>query len=369
MPALSLMIKPVSGACNMRCRYCFYADIMDHREQRIYPKMTLETLEVVVRRTFRYADGPVSFSFQGGEPTLAGLEYFEMFARLVRQYNARGLPVAFSIQSNGYDLSDAWIRFLKEQDFLVGISLDGSRKTHDLLRVDANGEGTFDRIHSTLERLRLAGVRYNILCVVNEHVARDPKGVFAALSQHRYLQFIPCLDPLDGSSQDYSLSEERYLTFLKETFDLYYRSFLDGVPVSIRNFDNYLDILLGMPPENCAMGGRCGQYFVIEADGSVYPCDFYVLDEFRMGNIVDLPLNRIAKTEIGTRFTEASLVIPERCRQCKWYGLCRNGCKRERLAPTQINKWCACFKAFFEYSYPRLQSLAARLSQNELSIQ
>lgn len=365
MPALSIMVKPASGACNMRCRYCFYADVMSHRETPVYPKMRLETLEVLVRRALRYADSSVSFAFQGGEPTLAGLPFYEALVRFQREYNGRGVRIHNSIQTNGYDLSDEMIVFFAREHFLVGLSMDGDACAHDCLRLDARGEGTFARVSETARRLAAAGVEYNILCVENEYVARRPAEVFRALAPHRYIQFIACLDGLDGAATDYSLTPESHLNFLKATFDLYYAAHRSGRPVSVRNFDNYLGILLGLPPENCAMGGTCGEYYLIEADGSVYPCDFYVLDRWRMGNILETPFNRLARSEVGKAFREESVPVPERCRSCRWYPLCRNGCKRERVPQTGLNRWCECFQAFFEYSYPRMRALAEELRNRE----
>ena len=236
MPALSIMVKPVSGACNMHCRYCFYTDVMSRRQTAIYPRMTLETLEALVRRAFRCADGQISFAFQGGEPTLIGLPFFEALMRFERAYNTRGLAVSNAVQTNGYDMPEELLSFFVREGFLIGVSLDGDRAAHDLLRLDRDGAPTYDRVRANVERFRRAGAELNILCVVNEYVARRPREVFQALAPCRNLQFIACLDDFDGEKTDYSLTEESYLRFLKITFDLYYEAFCAGRPVSIRNF-------------------------------------------------------------------------------------------------------------------------------------
>lgn len=357
------MVKPVSGACNMRCKYCFYTDVMQHRETQYYPKMTLETLETLVRRATRYADGLISFAFQGGEPTLAGLDFYRALIDFQRRYNTRNLPIHNSVQTNGYDLSDEMIDFFAKEHFLLGVSLDGDEFAHDLMRVDASGAPTFSRIRETIGRLERAGAEFNILCVVNEHVARRPAETFAALKGYQYLQYIACLDSLDGIKSDHSLSPENYLSFLKTSFDLYYDAFRSGSPVSIRNFDNYIGILAGQPPENCAMSGRCGQYYLVESDGGVYPCDFYVLDEWKLGNILETPFNRLAQSPTGRRFLEESLPLPDACRKCKWLNLCRNGCRRERDPETGLNRWCGVFSAFLEYAHPRMAEIARSLQR------
>ena len=358
MRSISLMIKPVSGMCNMCCRYCFYADEMSRRKKKTNEPMPLELLETIVRRAFRYADGPVSFAFQGGEPTLAGLPFYEALVRFQREYNARSLPVSNSIQTNGCCLSDEMIDFLAREHFLTGISLDGIPVTHDAMRVDQKGLPTWERVTDSIRRLSRAGVSYNVLCVVNEYVAVQPEQVFRELSMHGYLQFITCLDDLDGIRKPWSLTSESYLGFLKTIFDLYYEAYQKGKYVSIRNFDNYIQLLAGAAPESCAMSGRCGHYYLIESDGSVYPCDFYALDEWRLGSVAEQSFHQLDRSGVGMRFRERSFPLPEQCRVCEWYLLCRNGCMRERDPVTGINRWCECFRSFFAFSYPRMKQIA-----------
>jgi len=363
MPPITVMIKPVSGACNMRCRYCFYADEMNHRKSSVYSRMTNELLDVLVRRVIRSADASVHFVFQGGEPTLIGLPFFEDLVRLQRKYNMRGLKISNAVQTNGYDLSDEMIAFFAKEQFLIGVSLDGTDETHNLLRPDAKGLPTSAVVRKTIERLHAAGVSVNILCVVNSEVAKHPKEVFSALAPYEYLQFIACLDGLDGEKRDYSLSCEAYLAFLKATFDCYHQAYLDGHPVSVRNFDNWVAMLMGMPPENCAMVGHCGPSLVIESDGSVYPCDFYALDHWKLGSISQDSLKRMLGSDREKAFLEESLPVPDACRACRWYRLCRNGCKRERDPETGVNRWCSVHAAFLEYAYPRMKKMAEQLKK------
>ena len=363
MPPITVMVKPVSGACNMRCQYCFYADEMHNRETSVYPHMTSELLDVMVRRVIRSADSSVHFLFQGGEPTLIGLPFFRQLVQIQKKYNTRGLKVTNAIQTNGYALSDEMIAFFAKERFLVGVSLDGTHETHDLLRPDAKGLPTSGIVRKSIERLRAAGVSVNVLCVVNSEVARRPHEVFSALSEYEYLQFIPCLDGLDGETRDYSLSSEAYLAFLKTTFDCYHQAYLDGHPVSVRNFDNWVAMLMGMPPENCAMVGRCGPSLVIESDGSVYPCDFYALDHWKLGSISEDSLKRMLTSDKEKSFLEESLPVPEKCRACRWYSLCRNGCKRERRKDSGLNRWCEVHTQFFEYAFERMQQMASQLKQ------
>lgn len=345
----------------MRCKYCFYTDVMQNRQIPYYPKMSLATLEVLIRRAIHYAEGSLSIAFQGGEPTLAGLDFYKAVVEFERKYNTRNLRISNSVQTNGYDLSDEMIQFFAREHFLLGVSVDGDASAHDCMRMDASGNPTFLRIQETINKLEAAKVDFNVLCVVNEYVARRPRETFEALKKYRYLQYIACLDGFDGEKSEYSLTDESYLHFLKTSFDLYFDAFQSGRPVSIRNFDNYIGILVGMPPENCAMSGRCGQYYLIESDGGVYPCDFYVLDQWCMGNIADTSFQRLEKSKIGRRFREVSIPLPDKCKQCKWLHLCRNGCKRERDLQTGLNRWCDVFCQFFEARYDQMRWIAGQL--------
>lgn len=369
MPPLSIMVKPVSSACNMRCRYCFYTDVSRNRACADMGRMSETTLDNIVRRALAYADGQVSFSFQGGEPTLAGYDFFKNLVALQKKYNTRGLHIHNAVQTNGYGIDERLLDLFAREHFLVGVSYDGTPELHDKYRMDAAGKGTSARIQNTIKALRERGIEFNVLCVVNADVAAHWQESFDRLSQFEYIQYIPCLDALDGEKTDYSLTPELYTDFLKGSFDLYYRAFMAGRPVSIRNFDNYISILLGHPPENCGMCGRCGLYYLIEADGSVYPCDFYVLDEWCMGNINDSSFFRLAKSLVSARFIDASLPVPEKCRSCRWYVLCRNGCRRERDgidgSGAALNKWCACYEAFFAHSADRMVKMAETIRKRE----
>ena len=225
MPPITVMIKPVSGACNMRCRYCFYADEMKNRACAVRPPMSLETLETVVRRALAYAEGQANFIFQGGEPTLIGLDYYRRLIALENRYGGRGVEINNMLQTNGYALSDEMIAFFAENHFLLGVSLDGCPAAHDLMRPDAQGEGTYARVARTIERLEGAGAEYNILCVVNAAVAARADETLSALSKYRYLQFIPCLDALEGGAGDYALSPRAWGEFLIKAFDFYEQAY------------------------------------------------------------------------------------------------------------------------------------------------
>lgn len=365
MPPLSLLIKPASSNCNLRCQYCFYHSIAENRETCSYGIMNIETLELIVKKAFEYAEGSCTFAFQGGEPTLAGLDFFSRFIELVKKYNIKKVKVNFALQTNGVVIDENWAKFLSENKFLAGLSLDGPKDIHDITRLDSSGKGSFNRVMAAAYLFNRYHVDYNILCVVNAYVARHAGKVYTFYKKHgfEYLQFIPCLDPLNEKpgGHQYSLTPERYAQFLKKLFDDWYNDISRGERISIRYFDNFIEMLAGYPPESCGMSGMCTGYFVIEANGGVYPCDFYVLDEWYLGNIHDTGFEHLKSTETAHRFTEVSKYTDPQCNECKWLKLCRGGCRRSREPFSDgkpvLNYYCQSFKEFFEYSIERLMKL------------
>ena len=362
MPPITVMIKPVSGACNMRCRYCFYADEMKRRGVAVSPRMSDALLDVTVRRVIRSADSAVHFLFQGGEPTLIGLPFFERLVQLERKYNTRALRITNAVQTNGYDLSDEMIAFFAKEHFLVGVSLDGTAQTHDLMRPDAAGRPTASVVRKTIERLREAGVSVNVLCVVNGEVAKRPSEVFDALAPYEYIQFIPCLDPLgvERGSMEYSLTPELYASFLCGLFDAWYLDWKNGRYTSIRLFDDYVHLAMGMPAGTCATSGSCGAYLVVEGDGTLYPCDFYCLDDWKLGKVGEQPLEAFLHGEREQEFLAQGERHPEECAMCACRGLCFGGCKRDWYTDETgtHNYFCPAFLRFFAHAGIRLAEIA-----------
>ena len=370
MLPVSLLIKPASGLCNLRCRYCFYEDETQNRAQASYGIMSAETLENVLRRAFEEAEGDLHIAFQGGEPTLAGLDFFRTCMNLQKKFNTRGVRVHNSIQTNGYRLGEDWAQFFAENRFLVGLSLDGLRHTHDAFRLDPRGEGPYFDILQTRDLFDRFGVEYNILTVVNARTAASAAKIYAFYRKNglKYLQFIPCLDPFEGGRHDFSLAAEAYGKFLCELFDLWYADLQKGAQPYIRTFENYMAILMGYPPESCDMVGRCSLQNVVEANGDVYPCDFYVLDEYRLGNLNTDSLADIRARLPETDFIKRSLELPAECKNCPFYPLCRGGCMRHRtLNPdgTRSNRFCVSYKTFFAHALPRMQQIARMMRMRQ----
>ncbi|MBQ6397732.1 MAG: anaerobic sulfatase maturase [Oscillospiraceae bacterium] len=367
MRRLSFLIKPVSSQCNLRCRYCFYDDVSDRREKKSYGVMSEETAEKLIRAACDVAGkgGEVHFAFQGGEPTLAGLDFFRRFIQCAGSCAQRKLRVSYSIQTNGTLLDEAWAAFFKENQFLVGLSVDGDRALHDLNRVDAGGKGSWGDVVKGLRCLQKAEVDVNFLCVVTASCARHPQQVYGALKRlgGQYLQFIPCLDPIgaERGGEKYSLTTEAYGGFLCRLFDAWYEDWKHGAYCSVRQFDDHVHLLTGGEVSACTASGHCGRYLVVEADGGLYPCDFYVLDPWRLGTVGEEPLASIMDGQRERRFLEEGESRPERCRTCSWFPICRGGCKRDwvRQKGETVNYFCEAYRQFFSHSITRLREIAA----------
>lgn len=368
MPNINVLVKPASGACNLRCKYCFYADEAAHRQVENYGMMSMETIEAVIRRAFEAADSSVSFGFQGGEPTLCGLDFFRNVVELEKKYAKKGVTVQNALQTNGMLMDDEWARFLHEHRFLTGLSIDGHMDLHDMNRVDAQGKGSFVRVMKAAETLARNQADFNVLTVVTSDTAPKIRRIYSFFRKNNLLwqQYIPCLDPLNGERgcAPYALTPQRYAAFLKTLFDLWYEDICAGRFIYIRYFENLLGMLTGRPPESCGLSGRCALQFVVEADGSVYPCDFYALDGYRMGNVHDHSFQKMALSKPAQDFLCAPYVHGQ-CRTCRLFPVCRGGCRRDRDFGGEIglNYFCPAYKEFFEYALPRLMNIARQVGR------
>lgn len=347
--AISVLIKPASSLCNLRCRYCFYADVASHRENASFGIMSADCAHTLIDKMLAAlpAPGQVSFTFQGGEPTMAGAAFFRDFCAYAEEHNKAGHALSFAIQTNGILLDDEFCAVLAENHFLVGLSLDGDEVTHNYNRVDAAGNGTHKTLMQTVARLRRFGIDFNILAVVTEPMARHPAATFRFFMKNKldYLQFIPCLRPLGEdctlpSSNPYDLSARTYSDFLVTLFHLWRAELEKGHPVSIRLFDNVLGMYLGQMPEQCGLYGVCHNQLVVEADGSVYPCDFYVLDDYRLGNIRTDELSNIISSPVGKAFETQEVPKNSRCGHCRYLPMCAGTCKRYRPFYSSIDNFC-----------------------------
>lgn len=324
----------------------------------------------VIRKTMLHADGMISYVFQGGEPTLRGLEFFEKVIEYQKQYNKNRVYVNNAIQTNGYALNEEWAKFFKENHFLVGFSLDGTKENHDLYRHNTEGEGTYDRILKSINLMDAYGVDYNILTVVTKDTAEHISEIYKEYQTRgwNYQQYIACLDPLgeERGKNPYALTPVQYGSFLIELFQLWYEDWKKKKQPYIRQFDNYIGILMGYQPESCDQRGSCGVQTVVEADGSVYPCDFYMLDEYYLGNLNEHRIEDIERMRKEIGFIERSEKVSEECRKCQYYRICRGGCQRNRernsYSGEYENYFCSGYKMFFDACLEQLKEIAREVN-------
>ena len=387
----NVMAKPAGAACNLACTYCFYRD----RDDGAVPRMSDAALEAFVRGMFAaHAGQPiVRFDWQGGEPTLCGLAFFERAVALQRRFARPGQTVENALQTNGLLLDDAWGAFLARHGFLVGLSVDGPRAIHDAGRVDRGGAPSFDRVMRTVALLRRHGAEFNVLAVVTAESAREPAAVYGFLRELTpYLQLIPCVDrvgasgdrPLlephatGGSLAPWSVTPEAWGAFLCAVFDAWVVA--DVGRVYVQMFDALLGLTLGLPSGLCTLDATCGTGLAIEADGGLYPCDHYVFPRYRLGDLdVDVDaggrsasaLERIARSEAMQAFGRAKReTLTRQCRACPELRRCGGGCPKHRFAETAdgepgLDALCEGWRAFLAHAGPAFDTMAGYLQRGE----
>lgn len=348
MPPVSVLIKPVSGKCNLRCGYCFYRNLSELRTQKDCGLMDSETAETVVRRIFEVAEQSVSVMFQGGEPTLAGLSFYRDFIKLVSLYNRRGAAVRYGMQTNGTTIDASWCAFYREHSFQVGVSLDGIPEIHDALRAgNESGHGSFEALLVKVKQLAEYRIPFQILTVVTRQLVPYAAELYDTMQTHRLydLHVMPCLPEFGLETGANTPAAEEYGAFLVALFRKWARQ-AQSRPLRIRLFENLARRLQGEPAEMCALKGHCSIQYVIEADGSVYPCDFYCLDPYRLGSVQTNSLRELFASPQASAFLRDSLQKDPRCTDCLYFALCRGGCSRERVNGTPL--FCAGYRMLLQ---------------------
>jgi len=309
--------------------------------------------------------GVTTFSWQGGEPALMGLDFFQRVVELEIRYGSPGATVANAFQTNGTLLDSDWARFLGDYNFLVGLSIDGPAHLHDHYRRDAAGKGTYSRVMEAARLLKLHGVEFNILVLVNDVNVKEPDVVwdFFRENEFSFLQFVPCVEPGGkGKAAPFSVTPEEYGEFLITVFDRWVEDFPN---VSVRDFDDLLAHELGMPPGTCTVSQQCGSYVVIEHNGDVFVCDFFVMSRWRLGNILQTPLAEIIKSEKFGEFARNKSNLGSACRSCEYLEWCYGGCQKHRVVlggpVTAPSYFCKSYKMLFSHALPKIPQLAQRL--------
>lgn len=377
------MTKPIGPVCNLDCTYCYYLE-----KEKLYPRgenfrVQPEVLEQYVRSYLESQHtAEVTFAWQGGEPTLLGLDFFRHLVELQKKY-AKGRTVRNALQTNGTRLDRDWCRFFKDQDFLVGLSIDGPRELHDTYRVDKGGKPTFDRVMTGLKLLRRHAVEFNTLTVVSASNVKHPERVYDFLKENGsgYLQFIPLVERTSARTAEtglhfaspaeqgcdvtrWSVRPELYGEFLVRIFDRWVRADVGRVFVQI--FDVALGIWSGAGASLCVFRKKCGDALAMEHNGDVFSCDHFVYPEFRLGNILTESLGDMAASEPQRAFGAAKAQLPRYCCECDVRFACNGECPKHRFTRTPdgepgLNYLCAAYKRFFSHIDPAMRQMSALL--------
>jgi len=381
---LHVIAKPIGPICNMRCRYCFYLE-----KEALYPaqeqwKMSDETLEAYVRQYLEAQPDSIEeidFAFQGGEPTLMGIDFFRRVLEFQAKYAGDGRRVHNSLQTNGILIDDRWCEFLKEHNFLVGLSIDGPADLHDRYRLDRKRRGTFRRVMEAMRCLQKHGVDFNALICVNRHNGDHPLRVYGFFRDHgvEFLQFIPIVRRLEGVGLyadpgdvrpeslvgEESVLPKQFGRFLIGVFDQWVRH--DVGRIFVRDFDQALAAWVGAGASLCVYARQCGRATAIEHNGDLYRCDHFVNPEDKLGNIHQTPIAELANSPRQLQFgRDKSRRLPKYCRECEVRFICNGACPKDRFLRTPegepgLNYLCAGFKMFFKHVDPYMRAMAAEL--------
>ncbi len=360
-----VMAKPVGSFCNLKCGYCYYLETerFDNDPDRL--RMSDDLLETFIRQYISTSPGPiVSFTWHGGEPTLAGLDFYKRAVELQQEYLPEGWSCWNNLQTNGMLLDDAWCSFLAEAHFDVGLSIDGTRLLHDQVRKDHNGKGTYERAVNAVRLLQAHGIQPDLLCTVTSSIAKEPLAVYRALRELNtgWIQFIPIVRRTeDGQILDETVSGEAYGDFLCAVFDEWIQNDLGKSDVQL--FAEIAMVLSGGTVSLCWMAPTCGRVLIVEKDGAVYSCDHFVDPEHRIGDIKTASLSTLVDGPEQNLFgNNKHDLLPQKCRSCAWLALCNGGCLKDRFDFTEsgepgLNCLCDGFEKIFAHAVPRLQQV------------
>lgn len=384
-PAFGTMVKPIGSACNLDCNYCYYRDKADIYNGSM-PKMSDELLEVYIKQ---YIEGVsqqnVSFCWHGGEPLMAGLPFFKKAMELQQKY-AGDKTIENTIQTNGILVNEEWCRFFADNNFLVGLSLDGPEDIHDAFRRDCGGAPTFARVMKAADLFAQCGVEFNLLSTVNKRSEERGAEVYKFLrSINHYMQFLPVVEyvklregrrPLivspdeeDAVEAPWSVSARGYGQFMCDVFDEWIKRDVGSYFVQL--FDVTLSNWYGVPPSLCAFCDVCGDGLVVEHNGDVYSCDHFVYPEYRLGNITEKPLVDMYKSEEQQSFgRDKREALPMECKRCNYYFLCKGECPKHRFGYAKngepyMNVLCEGYKMFFRHSDSAMRYMKTMLDKGE----
>jgi uncharacterized protein len=370
--AFHTMAKPTGSACNLNCDYCFFL-----KKERLYPgsdfRMSDEVHEAYIKQLFEAHQVPqVTVAWQGGEPTLMGLDFFRHSMELQKKYAKPGTRIENTFQTNGILLNDEWCRFFHDNNFLIGLSLDGPKELHDTYRKDKGGHGTFERVMKAIRLLQKYEVEFNVLCTVNRTNADHPLEVYRFFRDDahvQYIQFIPIVERENESGyqegntvSNRSVQPDQWGHFLSTIFDEWVKR--DVGRTFVLNFDGALAGWLGMAGTVCIFGPTCGQGMALEHNGDLYVCDHFVEPNYYLGNILKTPMIELVASDKQRKFGQDKTdTLPRYCRQCEVLHICNGECPKNRFMETPdgeegLNYLCEGYKAFFKHADGSMKTMA-----------
>ncbi|HTY62687.1 MAG TPA: anaerobic sulfatase maturase [Acidobacteriota bacterium] len=377
--AFHIMAKPTGSLCNLHCDYCFFL-----KKEKLYPgsnfRMSDEVHEAYIRQLFEAHGIPhVTVAWQGGEPTLMGLDFFRRSIELQNKYRKPGTRIENTFQTNGVLLNEEWCRFFHENGFLVGLSMDGPRDLHDCHRKDRGGQGTFDRVMKSARLLQEHKVEFNILCTVNRKNADHPLPVYRFFRDELgagYVQFIPVVERDNESGfqegnkvTDRSVLPDQWGHFLCTIFDEWVRH--DVGRMFVINFDGALAGWLGRAGTVCIFGPTCGEGMALEHNGDLYSCDHFVEPNYLLGNILENRMIDLAASEKQRKFGNDKRELLRRCcRECEFLTICNGECPKNRFVDAPdgepgLNYLCAGYKAFFKHADKSMRIMAELIRRGQ----
>jgi uncharacterized protein len=391
-PNFSLLAKPSGPLCNLDCKYCFYLEKEAYfkEDERSTYYMDEKTREEYIKQYLASQTGPtVHFAFQGGEPTLVGLDYFKEMVKLVHQHKEDRQNVSFALQTNGTRLNVEWAEFLKEHNFLVGLSIDGPEDLHDAYRVNKGGNPTHAKVMKALHLLQEFGVEYNTLTVINHQNSQRALDVYRFLKSTgtSYMQFIPIVERLTEDGQELSNAPnlDEVETGFKipewnvrpKDFGLFYNAIYDEWVrndvgnIYIQMFDLQLGFDMGQPSSLCVYSKTCGAAGILEHNGDLYSCDHFVYPKYKLGNIHEKTMEDMFESEFQHEFGQNKFdKLPTDCKTCEFLTRCYGGCPKHRFNKDShgepgLNYLCKGYKTFFEHIKPTMAYMAQCLKQRK----
>lgn len=371
---ISVMWKTVSEDCNLACDYCYYSTCGGKPGPKIN-RIDSAILDKFIKEYMQRCQGAATFAWQGGEPLLAGHEFFEEVVYLQALHALPHTIISNSLQTNATLINDRWASFFKTYNFLIGVSLDGPKEIHDSRRVNAAGKGSFDRVMAGIEHLRGHQVDFNILTVIHKGNVGKAKELMAFYRENGfdYVQFIPCMDFRSQQVDQpgvYEITPREYGDFLCKVFDEWYN---DGNPeVSIRFFDNMLSVYLNREAELCVHRAACPTSLVLEQNGDAFPCDFFINEQWKVGNVGSDSIDSLLAHPNYERFHKMKPALPEKCRSCEWQRLCYGGCPRNRKWSPEGEQsapdfFCQSYMQIYAYAHEQMQELGDKLRKEMFS--